>query len=244
MNRNIAKVLLGLLLFVPTFAFGAVASTDNEIAIQQTGDTLKLYIDQVGYGNKACGTIASDVCASDWVITGHTLTIDVDQIGNLNILKGPTIFDNSDVDLKFTGSSNSWDWNIGYGGSADDAVMDVDVTGSSNTMDLDIAYTASAERVDFDLDVDGGSNVFDVDVNSDDAKWDFTVTGSTNNINTSQVDSGDHSIEAVLVGSGGDWDIIQSSGTCSGIASCQSVIDITVDSENSVVTITQKDTGD
>ena len=32
---------------------------DNEIKITQTGDTLKLYIDQVGFGNKIGGDNAS-----------------------------------------------------------------------------------------------------------------------------------------------------------------------------------------
>ena len=32
---------------------------DNEIKITQTGDTLKLYIDQIGFGNKVGGDDAS-----------------------------------------------------------------------------------------------------------------------------------------------------------------------------------------
>ena len=112
-RKIIPSFLLGLSLMVPGVVFGAAAATDNEIAIQQTGDTLKLYIDQVGYGNKACGTLSSSVCGSDWVITGHTLEIDIDQIGNNNKLIGPIILTNSTIDLKFTGDSNTWDWNIG-----------------------------------------------------------------------------------------------------------------------------------
>ena len=40
-----------LLLFMVPFVYGQ-ASDDNEINIDQTGDTLTLYIDQIGYGNK------------------------------------------------------------------------------------------------------------------------------------------------------------------------------------------------
>lgn len=233
-------VLLGM----PNAVFGAAAATDNEIMIQQTGDTLKLYIDQVGYGNKACGTLSGGTCASDWAITGHTLEIDIDQIGNNNKLYGPITLNSSTLDLKWTGDSNSWDWSIGASGNSDDMDMDVEITGDSNTMDLDIGATAAANNLDFDYTVLGDSNVADVDINSATAKWSFNVTGGSNNIKTEQKDSGDHSITAVLVGSDGDWDIVQSSGTCSGIASCQSIIDISVDSEDSVVQITQKDTGD
>ena len=37
----------------------AQATDDNEIKITQTGDTLKLYIDQIGFGNKIGGDDAS-----------------------------------------------------------------------------------------------------------------------------------------------------------------------------------------
>ena len=54
MNRLIKFILVGIFTCVPTFAWGAVSATDNEIAIQQTGDTFKLTVDQIGYGNKLC----------------------------------------------------------------------------------------------------------------------------------------------------------------------------------------------
>ena len=41
-------------LFVLAFSTWALAdSTDNEIFLEQSGDTLNLTIDQVGYGNKS-----------------------------------------------------------------------------------------------------------------------------------------------------------------------------------------------
>ena len=94
-------------------------ANDNEILLDQSGDTLTLTIDQVGYGNKLCGSISSGACATDWTLTGNTLTIDIDMIGNLNKIYGPTLFDSTTVDILLTGSSNVWDWNVGYGGSAD-----------------------------------------------------------------------------------------------------------------------------
>ena len=33
-----------------------IVVNDNEVKLDQAGDTLKLYIDQIGYGNKICGT--------------------------------------------------------------------------------------------------------------------------------------------------------------------------------------------
>ena len=231
------------LLLCPLIVFGA--TNDNEIVLDQAGDTLKLYIDQIGYGNKICGTIASNTCATPWTLTGNTVTMDIDMIGNLNQVFGPTLFDTTDVDLKLTGNSNIWDWNVGYGGSADSSVLDVDITGSSNTFDIDWGYAASAERLDFDLDIQGGSNVWNIDINSDDATLNVDVIGSSNNFLTAQSDGSDHEITLEWIGSNGDIDIIQSSGTCGGsISNCCGAIEAEFDSEYAIVDIKHNDTGD
>ena len=59
---------------------------DNEIKITQTGDTLKLYIDQIGFGNKVGGDDASGGSLSSMTITGSGLEFDLDFAGNQNIL--------------------------------------------------------------------------------------------------------------------------------------------------------------
>jgi len=238
-NRYIAF----LFLLCPVVLYAG--TNDNEIKLDQSGDTLKLYVDQIGYGNKICGTISSGACASDWVLTGNTVTMDIDMIGNLNQVFGPTLFDSTDVDLKFTGNSNIWDWNVGYGGSADSSVLDVEITGSSNTFDIDWGYSASAERLDFDLDITGGSNVWNIDIENDDATWNVDVIGSSNNFVTSMSDGAYNSLTMEFIGSNGDIDIIQSSGTCpTGVTGCYGVISADFDSENAVIDIKQKDTGD
>ena len=218
------------LLLCPVIVFAG--ANDNKILLDQSGDTLKLYVDQIGYGNKLCGTISSADCATDWVLTGNTVTMDIDMIGNLNQIFGPTLFDSTDVDLKLTGNSNIWDWNVGYGGSADSSVMDVDITGSSNTFDIDWGYTASAERLDFDLDITGGSNVWNIDINADDVTWNVDVVGSSNNFLTAQSDGADNSLTMEYIGSNGDIDIIQSSGTCpTGVSGCYGIINADFDTE-------------
>jgi hypothetical protein len=231
------------LLLCPVLVFGA--ANDNKILLDQSGDTLRLYIDQIGYGNKIGGAITSGDASSPWVLTGNTVTMDIDMIGNLNQIFGPTLFDSTDVDLSLTGSSNIWDWNVGYGGSADSSVLDVAIGGSSNTFDIDWGYTASSERLDFDLDITGGSNVWNIDINADDVTWNVDVIGSSNNFLTNQLDGSDHSLTLEWIGSSGDIDILQSSGTCGGsINNCFGVIDADFDTENGIVDIKQKDTGD
>ena len=239
LNRYIAFAIL----LCPVVAFAG--ANDNAILLDQSGDTLNLTIDQIGYGNKLCGSISSGDCASDWILTGNSVTMDIDMIGNLNQIFGPTLFDSTDVDLSMTGSSNIWDWNVGYGGSADSSTVDVAITGSSNTFDIDWGYAASAERLNMDLDISGGSNVWDINIDSDDVTWNVDVVGSSNNFATTQSDGAYQSVTMEWIGSSGDIDILQTSGTCpTGISSCYGVINAEFDTENATVNIKQKDSTD
>lgn len=236
------RYLIGLVsLFLTSLVFGA-ASDDNEINIEQSGDTLTIYIDQVGYGNKiGADDFSSSSSAS--AITGSSLTFDIDQIGNGNLLFGSLTADSSTYNMSWTGDSNSWDWNIGYVGSADSTTVDVDITGDSNTMDFDQGYVSSAERLDLDLTVIGSSNVFDVDVETDDVTWNFDITGSSNNINTLQNDGFYQSLTVELDGDSADIDINQISGTCpTGITTCKGIVTLDVTSDNATIQINQKDT--
>jgi hypothetical protein len=235
------RYLLGLLsLTLSSFVLGN-ASDDNEINIEQSGDTLTIYIDQVGYGNKI-GLDDYSVSSSATPITGTSLTFDIDQIGNGNLLFGTVTSNSSTYNLIWTGDSNSWDWNIGVVGSSDSTAIDVDITGDSNTMDFDQGSTASAERLDMDLTLVGSSNVFDVDVETDDVTWDFDILGSSNDINTLQNDGYYQTITVELDGDGADIDINQISGTCpQGITSCKGIVTLDVTSDNATIQINQKD---
>jgi hypothetical protein len=236
------KRILGLsLLLSSTFAL-AQATDDNEINIDQQGDTLTLYIDQYGYGNKIGGDNGSSGAVSAMSLLGSSLNIDINMNGNSNILFGPAILDSSTIDLTWTGDSNVWDWNIGYVGSADSADILSDITGDSNTMDFDLGYNASAERLDFDLAIIGSTNVFDVDIDVDDAIWNFDITGDSNNIVTLQKDGAEHEINMTHTGDSADIDIIQMSGTCpTGVSTCNGIITLDIDSENATIQINQKD---
>jgi hypothetical protein len=238
------KRILGLSLLC-LFSFNNVAfaqaTDDNEINIEQDGDTLTLYIDQYGYGNKI-GLDDFSSSSSAMPITGSSLTFNIDQIGNENLLFGTYIGDSTTANLLWTGDSNIWDWNVGYVGSSDSSTFDVDFTGDSNTMDFDQGYNASAERLDFDLTVIGDSNIFDVDVDVDDAIWNFDITGGSNNIKTLQKDGAEHEINVTHVGSSADIDINQISGTCpTGVTTCNGIITLDIDSENATIQINQKD---
>ena len=238
------KKLISLFLLMSTSFVFAQATDDNEINITQSGDTLKLYIDQIGFGNKIGGDNGSSGSLSTMNITGTTLEFDLDFTGNQNVLFGPVVADSSYYKLDFTGDSNSIDWNIGYIGSADSSNINFDVTGDSNTFDLDQGYVYSAERLDADLILIGSSNVFDVDWEADDVIWNFDVTGGSNNINTLQQD-GANEMTVTLSGDSADIDINQISGTCAGAdAACSSpnaLLTLDVTSDNAIIQINQKD---
>jgi len=239
MKKLISFCLIALM---STNILFAQATDDNEIRIDQEGDTLTLYIDQVGFGNKVANNSDAD---EKMVITGTTLTIDIDQIGNQNKLFGPLIADTSDFDLSFTGDSNVLDWNIGYQGSADDSVYDITVTGDSNTWDLDQGYQFSAERLDLDMTIIGNSNVFDLDFESDDNTFNWEITGDSNNLNVLMKD-GAHTQTVDYTGDSGDIDINQVSGTCvsgsgNSCATPDAKIIMDIDSDNATIQINQKD---
>lgn len=240
MNKLTSLIIL---LMSTSFVF-AQATDDNEIKITQTGDTLALYIDQIGFGNKVGGNDGSSGTLSSMTITGTSLNFNLDFLGDQNILFGPVIADSSTYLIDITGDSNEIDWNIGYIGSADSSDINFDITGDSNTFDLDQGYAASAERLDADLILLGSSNIFDIDWEADDIVWNFDITGGSNNINTLQND-GAGSITFTLDGDSADIDITQISGTCSpsnvSCASPNGIIVLDVTSDNAVIQLTQKD---
>ena len=238
---NKLKLCLGLLFAMSVMPL--IADDDNEIFLQQSGDNLTLTIDQVGYGNKFGGTIASGSVATDMILTGSNITFNLDQIGNSNQLFGPAILDSSTIDMTFTGDSNVFDWNIGYIGDADNSDIDVTVTGDSNTWDFDQGYAASANYLNFDLTLVGDSNDFFIDIDSDQAKWEMEVTGDSNNIDTKQLDASDHELKVVHTGDSINMDVIMQSGSC-GNKTCPGKIDLQLSSDNATVTINQKDTSD
>lgn len=237
------KILSILLLMSTPFVF-AQATDDNEIMITQVGDTLKLYVDQVGFGNKIGLNDFSSGSGSNMTITGVTLDFNIDMIGNKNLLFGPLVADTSNYTILMTGDSNEIDWNIGDTGSSDDSDINFNMTGDSNTFDIDQGGVASAERLNADLVLIGSSNVFDIDWEADDVTWNFDVTGSSSNINTLQKD-GSQTLNFDFTGDSADVDITQISGTCAasggGCATPNANVNLNVNSDNAVIQITQKD---
>jgi hypothetical protein len=228
-------------LMLTSFAWGA-ATDDNEINIDQTGNTLTLYIDQVGYGNKI-GLNNFETSSAATPITGTSLTFNIDQLGNENLLYGTLTANSSTYNLMWTGDANVLDYLIGDTGSSDSTTMDITMTGDSNTIDFDHGSVASSERLDFDLTVLGSSNVFDIDIETDDVTWNWDITGDGNDIKSLQNDGFYQTQTVEFDGDNANIDINQLSGTCpTGINTCKGIITLDITSDNAVIQINQKDT--
>ena len=230
MKNKLLLIMLTLGLLPATLYAGA---DDNEIWLNQSGTGLVLNFTQKGYGNKV-GLDDFSGTSADMVLTGASNTFTLIQYGDSNKLYGPMIADSATLNLTFTGNSNVMDWNIGQN-SADNINMLSAVTGDSNTWNIDIGANASAEYLNYDLVVSGSSNIFTTVVDSDNAVWNWTVTGASNDINTNQSDATDNKITAILTGSSNDIDIIQKSGSdtgCPSGQSCSGIIDVTFVTSN------------
>ena len=228
-------------LMLTSFAWAA-ATDDNEINIDQTGNTLTLYIDQVGYGNKI-GLNNFETSSAATPITGTSLTFNIDQLGNENLLYGSLTANSSTYNLMWTGDSNVLDYKIGDVGSSDSTTMDITMTGDSNTIDFDQGSVASSERLDFDLSVLGSTNVFDIDIETDDVTWNWDITGDGNDIKSLQNDGFYQTQTVEFDGDNANIDINQLSGTCpTGINTCKGIITLDITSDNAVIQINQKDT--
>tara|TARA_R110000822_G_scaffold3972_18_gene17022 strand:- start:1248 stop:1988 length:741 start_codon:yes stop_codon:yes gene_type:complete len=240
------KKLISLILLMSTTFISAQATDDNEIMITQTGDTLVLYIDQLGFGNKIGADNFSSGSGSNMSITGSSLTFDIDMVGDQNLLFGPVVSTTSTYKLLLTGDGNQIDWDIGYIGSSTDSDINFDITGGGNIFDLDQGYQFSAERLDADLVVLGDGNLFDIDWEATDLNWQFDIDGIDNNINTLQKDGAYASIVFTLDGDDADVDIIQMTGTCATGASVScstptSNINLDITSNDAIIQISQKD---
>jgi hypothetical protein len=241
MINRLARLSLLMFLIPATSLVNAQATDDNEIIITQAGNTLTLYIDQYGYGNKIGGSDFS-ASATAMSIVGTTLTFNIDQVGDENVIFGALDADTSSYTLAFTGDRNIWDWNIGATGVSNDSDYLSSITGDENTMNMDQGGNANAERLNFDLSILGDRNVFTSIIDADDVVWNIDVTGSDNNFTTLQKDGGEQAINIDYTGDYGDIDINQMSGTCpTGITTCNGLITLDVTSDNATIQINQKD---
>ena len=174
------KILL-LITLIPGVLFAA----DNEVSIDQTGDTLNIDVEQLGSGNIIGGTAAVAGNMTPLDLDGATMTLDINQIGSSNKFLGDIYADSYTGFFEFSGSSNTFtiqtDPNNTYG--ADSSDVNIQVTGASNALTLDQATTSMASTLDLDWTINGSNNTINSDVDVDLATNYMDIDGSDNTIN-------------------------------------------------------------
>ena len=158
---------------------------DNEIYIDQSGDTANIDLEQLGSANIIGGLDSTAGNLNPLDLDGDNLTLDINQIGGSNTFLGDILADNFTGFFNFDGSSNDFtiqvDPNNTYG--ADGSNLNVDVTGSSNLFVLDLATSSMASNTDLDWIINGDSNVFDFNINYDGGTNYVDVDGNDNTVN-------------------------------------------------------------
>jgi len=219
---------------------------DNEIYVDQSGNTASIDLEQLGSSNLIGGTSAVSGTMTALDLDGITMTLDINQIGSSNIFRSDGIDgDNFTGFFEFDGDSNVMDILMNSTGliSADYINMNIDITGGSNTFDLEVAENADSSYLDLDWIITGDSNQFDFDIDYANAINNVDVNGSTNTINfTGSGYSGNTSSDSGyfyldLDGSNNTLNIIQSSTLA------RDWLKIETTTSNSNICITQNDGG-
>jgi hypothetical protein len=149
-------------------SFGLMA--DNEIYIDQTGSNVNIDIEQLGSSNMIGGLSSTNGSITAAILNGGTWTFDINQIGGSNKFLTDGIYgDNFTGFFEFDGDNNDFEFSMDTTGlnTVDFADIFVDVTGSSNTFDWDIGQSSGASYLDLDFLYDGDSGDFTFDIDSD-----------------------------------------------------------------------------
>jgi len=149
-------------------SFGLMA--DNEIYIDQTGSNVNIDIEQLGSSNMIGGLSSTNGSMTAAILNGGTWTFDINQIGDSNKFLTDGIYgDNFTGFFEFDGDSNDFEFSMDTTGlnTVDFADIYTDVTGSSNTFDWDIGQSSGGSYLDLDFLYDGDSGDFTFDIDSD-----------------------------------------------------------------------------
>ena len=233
--------LLNVVLFLSLSVFA-----DNEIYVDQSGNSATIDLEQLGSSNLIGGTQATSGTMTALDLDGVSMTLDINQIGGSNVFRSDAIDgDNFTGFFEFDGDSNVFDILMDSTGliDSDYVNLNINVTGSSNTFDLAIAEDDDASYLDLDWIITGGSNEFDFDIDYANAINYVDVNGSSNTLNFSgsgyagntSSDSGYFYLD--LDGSSNTIDVTQSSTLA------RDYLKIISNTSNSNICIKQDDSG-
>ncbi len=172
--------LLTLAMMLNVSLYGA----DNEIYIDQSGDTANIDLEQLGSGNIIGGLDSTAGSLTPLDLDGNTLDLILNQIGDSNKFLGDILGDNIVGYFNFDGNSNTFTIQVDptntYG--ADGSNLNVQTTGDSNTFSLDLATNAMASNTDLDWIINGSSNTLTFDIDVDGATSFVDIDGDSNTV--------------------------------------------------------------
>ena len=172
--------LMTLVLMSSASLYGA----DNEIYIDQSGDTANIDLEQLGSSNIIGGLESTAGSLNPLDLDGSSLTLDINQIGDSNTFLGDILGDNLTGYFNFDGNSNAFTIQVDptntYG--ADGSNLNVQATGDSNTFELNLATSALASNTDLDWIINGSSNTLTFDIDVDGAFSYVDIDGDSNTV--------------------------------------------------------------
>ena len=172
--------LMTLVLMSSASLYGA----DNEIYIDQSGDSANIDLEQLGSSNIIGGLESTAGSLNPLDLDGDNLNLTLNQIGDSNTFLGDILGDNLTGYFNFDGNSNAFTIQVDptntYG--ADGSNLNVQATGDSNTFELNLATSALASNTDLDWIINGSSNTLTFDIDVDGAISYVDIDGDSNTV--------------------------------------------------------------
>ena len=162
----------------------SVDAADNEIYVDQAGNTANIDLEQLGNSNIIGGLSSSAGSLTAFDLDGTSLTLDINQIGNTNKFLGD-IYGNSITGFfEFDGDSNNFTIQVDPTNtySADSGNYFIDVTGSTNNMTLNVGTAALSDTIDLDWIINGSGNSITSSIDIDQATNYMDIDGSNNTV--------------------------------------------------------------
>ena len=166
---------------------------DNEIYIDQTGNNVAIDLEQLGSSNIIGGDDAIAGTMTKAILNGGSMTLDINQIGSTNkFLTDGIIGENFTGFFEFDGDTSTFEFSMDTTGltTVDFADINVDVTGSTNTFDWDIGESSGASYLDLDLILDGDDTTLTFDIDSDYYTAYMDIFGDDNTMNLTKTGYG------------------------------------------------------
>lgn len=159
-------------------------SADNEIYVDQAGNTANIDLEQLGNSNIIGGLLSAAGSLTALDLDGTGLTLDINQIGNTNKFLGDIYANSVTGFFEFDGDSNNFTIQVDPTNtfSADSGNYNVDVTGSTNTFTLNVGTAALADTIDLDWIINGSSNTITSNIDIDSATNYMDIDGSNNTV--------------------------------------------------------------